>query len=645
MELTQDQNRSSTWLRFSIAGFGCSVLCARIAAGPVSVRDLAMELSAFAVLGLVAQLGHKGFLAGPISRAATGAVGVSVGGAAIFSVLHFGFSAELGTAAPISAAISFGGWGVMSGVLWLSRPAWIAPAFVVTLVMTYVAGWSLREALAPDLGPWFAMGALMVLGVPLAFKNAGVVLFALVAAIMALVPGEARPAPPAAWTGTGPANAGPDVVLIVADTLRADTSQTLSVHGRLARMGSDLSPAHAASTWTLPSTASLLTGQPVAVHGAGRQRDGSTTALRSDVPTLAERLAQAGYDTAAVLAANPFVSDTFGLARGFQVYDYHGSHSRGFDPFPGTPGVGYPAVTYLLHRIAYRLSWQPLARLLHPLSPNDNAAAVTQRALQLLKTRRRDRPLFLWLQLMDVHAPYTDAYELALPPNGYSRLMTKQEHGSDELGCCYGDGATQALFRRAYTHQAGHMDRALNRFIDELGPPPQRGRLLILTSDHGEEFWEHGAFGHGHAFWQGVTAVPLVIAGLRAAPRSVSEPASQLDVVPTVLHAAGLSTDGLPGTDATEPLDSRRVIVTNLLYKSEQTHAVRQGALKLIAGGGGNLLFDLERDPAERENVCERRPRECANLDRDGGAVDRQGESVKIPAAKLEALRSLGYIR
>jgi len=451
------------------------------------------------------------------------------------------------------------------------------------------------------------------------------------------------------WTADGPVPEGPDVFLIAADTLRADASAEMALHARLAADGVDLSPAQASSPWTLPSMGSVLTGNSVSAHGAMRLPGGGYSAIRRDVPTLAEHLADAGYDTAAVLARNPNVAERYGFARGFALFDFEGRGLKPWSLFPLWGNRSFPVLHQLVGRIA---DSTPVAWTLgrRRFLRKSTASEVVERARWVID-HRRERPLFLWLHLMDPHVPYLHLHERELTDAEHARL-DRLRHESPEGDAWFDDERNRDLVRRIYRDEVARMDEALVELIDSLGPAPPRGRLIVLTADHGEELWDHGGFEHGHSFHQEVTGVPLVLSGLDGAA-SVETPASLIDLAPTILRAAGLSADGCDGVDLAEGAGPRSLAVENLRYAPdgagqgadwESWFAVRDGELYLHDRGERALLFDLSADPGERNDLSGERPDDVERMRERKPTAARTGEAVELGADEREALRALGYM-
>lgn len=209
-----------------------------------------------------------------------------------------------------------------------------------------------------------------------------------------------------------------------------------------------------------------------------------------DGPVLMERFAEAGWATAAI-TRNPWLSEANGFAEGAGVFDAVGE-----------------------------------AR----------AAASTARALDWLRGATRDRSGMLFLHHMDPHLPY-DA------PGPLPGDLAASDLGRPELR------AERQEQVAAYDAEIRYTDASLGELWRGLQQLPGES-LLVVTSDHGEELWEHGGMEHGHTLHAELLRVPLVVAGDRVPARAAQEaPASLLDVAPTVLAWAGLDHPDLPGRD------------------------------------------------------------------------------------------------
>ncbi len=421
-----------------------------------------------------------------------------------------------------------------------------------------------------------------------------------------LAPGQLK----ACWSVpeiTGERLDGPNLLVISIDTLRADrlgcygyargTSPNLDKF--LAR-GAVFEHAISAAPWTLPSYASLFTGLYPASHRAGvvtgreklwgrdeiAQGKGQkiSETLRADVPTLAALLKDAGWRTAAFYN-NPFIDPVRKIDRGFEQY------------------TGYQY----------------------------NASSGVDLAQKWIDAHSSSR-WFLFLHLIDPHHPYA-------PPAPYDERFAGlsvepiPDWLPDRAALVAGPvGAeTKKHLSDLYDGEIAFADAQLGRLFDALEKSGELARtLVVFHSDHGEEFWEHGGFEHGHALHEELLRVPLAIVfpprlngGMRIPSR-----VRTVDVFPTVLELLGLPVpekiDGqslLPLFD-TEAPEARDALSEGILWGDREIKSYARSTLKLVASGSADdRLFDFERDPEERENVA---------------AVPTYAEPVKAIRALLE---------
>ncbi|RME22565.1 MAG: hypothetical protein D6798_15465 [Deltaproteobacteria bacterium] len=487
-------------------------------------------------------------------------------------------------AVSVPVVMDFPGAGPFVGVLVLlsavlglrtalrAVPRWLGPRAAIASLLAMVGlTWAveiLSQGHSPQ--PWQAAGlgagAVLLLGLG---RWAGL------AIPLVLIGG---PSPEERWTADGPVPDGPDVVLLTVDTLRADHAANMEVVARIASDGVVLE-GQAASPWTLPSMATLMTGLEPHHHGAGRDAGGAFHGLAPEIPTLAATLAAAGWDTAATIE-NPFVGSAFGVPRGF-------ARVREIGPLP----FALPKQP-LSDRS--RLWEASLASLLGMLPPLPDGADRHVADVADFLARRRDRPLLLWVHLVEPHLPYHHAIDLDIGLGRRLALATLVRQAEDQP-----PPENLAELRLAYDHEVQVADRALCAVLDLLGPPPARGRIVVFTADHGEEFGEHEGWEHGHSMFQELLAVPLVIGGIEGV-----EPgrAGLVDVAPTVLAAVGLAGQDLDGRDlAGGPTTVIRSSAP--LYGPVDLRAVLAGDRKAIGSGEGITAYDLRADPGEQRPV------------------------------------------
>ncbi len=635
--------------------FGAEVVLARATGFPLAARDLG--LAAAVAVGLAAAGAAVAAilpLAALVRVRALGAaaalpVALVAGGIPFYALPPGGMRNS------VAGALALASLGLGAASARAARPGRL-PAFavLVPLAASALASWGLGPGELPSPRALLAVGCgwgllALLAGIGRARATAGTgSLGPFVAAALAAAFALAGPlrfsGAPVAWTAAGPVPDAPDIVLLSVDTLRADVAREMELYARLAAEGAAFVDVQASAPWTLPSLATLHTGLAVDAHGAGRLASGERSGISAAAPTLAERLAQAGYDTAAIVARNANVGRSFGFDRGFALFDYGGDlvARTALPRNAATQALRPVAVHALVSAFPSSLAAPLAARLELPLA--DGAEGVVERALAVA-AQRRERPLLLWLHLIDPHRPYRHVQGSAAPRQLRERLarLTIAQLRADRL---WTTAAGRDALWAAYRFEVAVVDRALLGLLDALPPAGPRGRIVVLTSDHGEEFLEHGALEHGHTLYQELLAVPLVISG--AGPSTHTAVAGLVDLAPTLLAAVGLPRDGLPGRDlfAALPESEPSYVSRNLLYGDmpEAPVGVRRGRWKLVASPGGRALYDLERDPEERSDRSAKDPRLARELAAQAGKRAEMGPALSRSAQDLEALRELGYV-
>lgn len=423
----------------------------------------------------------------------------------------------------------------------------------------------------------------------------------------------------------------PDVVLVIADTLRADR---LSSQGgpegltpyidRIASAGVRFTEARSHAPWTLPSTASLLTSLHPLEHGAGG-RLGAFTRLDEDVSTLAKSFRDAGYATHAVVNVMFLDPRTFGVTRDFETVDNVSFESN----------------------VEVR-----------------SAHATTQAALDWLDAREDDRPVFLLVHYFDPHCVYA-------PPHSFREQWAAPEDrdsdwtfGTRAEMVAIRDGryapSPQILARaeKLYDGEVAYLDGELGRLEAGLA---QRGvaaadDVFCLTADHGEEFGEHTGFEHGHTLFDELLHVPLIVRAAEQLPTGVVEaPVRLVDVAPTLLELTDLP---LPeqfvgrslvplarGADETP----RPTLAHGNMWASPLRAWVADGWKLIEADGVPPRLYHVATDPRESRNRAAEEPERLAAMQAELEAVSRgmqalrRGEEAELDPAILEAMRGLGY--
>ena len=423
--------------------------------------------------------------------------------------------------------------------------------------------------------------------------------------------------------------ARPNLILISIDTLRADrlgcygydrpTSPSLD---RLASEGVLFERATANSPWTLPSHGSMLTGLFPKNHGLTR----NAALLSASIPTLAELLSASGYVTLG-LSSSIFVSERNGLHRGFD--------------------------RFRRELVGDRVSDETYAR------------AQVDQAIQWLEDLPGSSPFFLFWHNYDLHSNYTPEssfralFERPLESSvdGTTAQLQAFRRGELELS-----GADFARLGDLYDGEIREFDQELGRFLAYLEESGLReDTVLVVTSDHGEEFGEHGGVLHGRTQYQEVLHVPLVVAG-PGIPGSRRVPGlTQLsDVFSTLLELSGTESPPVDGTSLVRAWSEgprfpgpERLSFAEADHRNEENdikRAVRLGEWKLLLDrlSGESRLFDLRSDPGESIDVSDREPeiaeRLLAALERYQAGGATVAESRTLTDDEIATLRSLGYI-
>jgi arylsulfatase A-like enzyme len=413
------------------------------------------------------------------------------------------------------------------------------------------------------------------------------------------------------------ANGAPNVLLIVLDTVRArslgmygydrDTTPELS---RWAARGVTFEYAYSTAPWTLPSHVSMFTGRWH--HEMSADWDDP---LDEGLATLAEHLAGRGYSTAAFTANPAYTTWETGLGRGFAR----------FDDFPQSPSqmVGSSALGMLIgcgtrNELGCRLR-EPLGW--YELLGRKPADRVRADFTNWVDGNAADRPFFAFLNFFDAHAPY-------LPPPPFdTRFGESLPRGNPMHLDLPGWEWTPDQIRAeqdAYDGAIAYMDAQVGAMLDDLDA---RGILddtiVIITSDHGEEFMENGVMTHGNSLYVPSLHVPLiVINGTRVpAGQRVDTPVSVRDIASTVCDLTGSDPATFPGTPLSaywadgapgpEPiyakLSGRTFRPEHYPVSRGDLHSVIDGSHHFIRRGDGQTeLYELMADPWEHDNRIDR---------------------------------------
>lgn len=457
----------------------------------------------------------------------------------------------------------------------------------------------------------------------------------------------------------------PNVIVLLIDTLRADH---LSTYGykrptspaidALAANGARFDAAYAAAPWTRPSVTSLMTS----LYPSSHDVQSEWSKLPNDVPTLAELMKSRGYRTAA-FSANRQVSPMFGLGRGFDTF----WNSKLPTLLAQTSMGGWRK---LLRNFV-------LAKLLASAHVDDahgawslratDAATVNKEVVHWFDREPQTSPYFLYVHYLDPHHPYSApeddlnpekldqlalhrVVDIPVKRRPYPLTQFDEPNASDLAGI-------QAL----YDAEIRYVDREIGRLLDTLRA---RGLLdntyVVVTADHGEEFYDHKQWLHGNSLFEELVRVPLVISGPNIAARAVDAPVSLLDVLPTIAEWTGapppfaVQGRSLNAALSGGELDRARTI---FFERNEEPvlRGIRSGDQKLIEldheGGPTWLAYDLARDPHEQASeVRDQLPPELLRTLLEGSAKEAgallrsRSEYVELKGGTRETLKALGYV-
>ncbi|MFC7176992.1 sulfatase [Halosegnis marinus] len=373
----------------------------------------------------------------------------------------------------------------------------------------------------------------------------------------------------------------PDIVLVTVDSLRADCVGFLGDDTPATpNMDAVADEANVSTAATTPSSHTRAS-VPAILTSQYAHRFFNNFLHDVETPTIAQRLSEVGYSTAA-FHSNPLLSRHFG-------YD------QGFDTF--SDGLRYVERTRL-PETATRL-YSKLIRLLRRF-PYQPAETITRQAIDWLSEHQARGPKFLWVHYMDPHGPYAlnrdQGYidKLRSERLWHKAVSEPESVTTDEV----------KRLREAYHKEIEHTDRELAPLFDAIETYTD-AVCTVLTGDHGEEFREHGEFTHMPKLYEEVTRVPFVLDLPHDDEVQTPEPISSLDIVPTLVgQMDDVSVASFEGVDLTAPEVNRTVVISETNPDSgDPLVGLRNEQYKYIAGGPEPELYDLEADPVEKTNL------------------------------------------
>ncbi len=471
------------------------------------------------------------------------------------------------------------------------------------------------------------------------------------------------------------------VIVISLDTTRPDH---LSAYGyarpttpnlkRLADEGVRFDAARSTTSWTLPAHMSLFTGLPPGLHDVLIDFH----VLDRGHRTLGQIFQDADYRTMGVFSA-PYVHGHYGFDRGFDYYE-----KGTLDP--------------MLFDLTREQRRQEALATEHRSHTEVTSGLVVDRALALLKNSQDPRNL-LFLHFFDPHYDYRAPRRLAkvfTDPGYHGPITGENVTGRTDLVHASMPPEDREQLLALYDAELAFVDENIGRLLDALREQGRLDRtLIVVTGDHGEEFFEHGRFGHRNGLTEQTLHVPLIVWGKGLglpAGRVVSEPVAIYDILPTLIDYAGLPEEpGLYGRSLrplieggslpARPLSAaltfiphepqgwyelHRAVAVNGLKLVSRVHVrwspstERNLAGEVIDGSELVQVFDLVGDPLEqRDLMLSDDPADRARVELVRGAWDAEWDRQKaeharfspqgVPAGSdigmslLDQLRALGY--
>lgn len=617
-------------------------------------------LSGGALIGWTAGALESAFLAAYLDLVVVDPLGESLdiawryalAGAAGGALGWLGMRALRGRRASVSGALGLAtfGLGFLVAGDWvhevvLAATPFLAPvslaASCAVVILAALLGGLLARALGARPGRTAALLALVALG-------------AQGTAVLGATPAGRRYSdhPPPADPATHP-----NVLMIVIDTLRADR---LSCYGyprptspeidALAERGVLFERAYAQAPWTRASVASLLTS----LYPASHRTNSIWERMAESLVTLPEVLREAGYRTAC-FSANENVSPVFGFDQGFED----------FWIFRPSQLLRYTAWGRIEDWVREKRGWGRQAMAFD----GSDSESVNEKIFSWADRVERDRPYFLYVQYIDPHSPYHAPEDLINeePPDAddmYRRgkiphtcapypfeVWPEQEEGIVE--------GIEALYDAEIRFVDRSIGRLLRRFEDQGW---LENSYVVVTADHGEEFYDHGQLGHGQSVFDELVRVPLIVVGPGLAPARRVEPVELIDLFPTVIDWAGLKSPQSVHGVSLAPLlagGSGEQFRTSWLHRVDEVDPVAGllvGTEKIIEVRHEDqvrtLLFDLASDPREQHDLSAERAERFGQLLEQLEAVRRlsaslgpgRSESVDLDDTTLRRLRDLGYV-
>ena len=470
-----------------------------------------------------------------------------------------------------------------------------------------------------------------------------------------------------------------DVLLVVVDTQRADALtpygspiDTTPFLAELAERGVVFENAFSPAPWTVPAMYSMMTSLHPREHGINTGANlGSRVVGQPSLPpvarTLAEEMSEGGYETFGV-CTNFHLGAKFGFDQGFDVFV---GDDFSFLPFPNR---AVHSISEQVRSSRKHFTWVHYFDPHYPYRTNAPWFSQWNRS-----------PFGSYNQLS--HAEVARVYREVnhIPPGDpLPRERLRRLHKIGVLGSMRPflffsymknqvsspDDPRARFLQAAYLSELRRVDAAMELALAELGVDDRT--LVIVTSDHGEEFYDHGDLGHrnSNSLYQELIRVPLIVVlpDRRAAGEVIEEPVGTLDLMPTILELAGLPVpEDLSGRSLVPLIEGdeqgRRDFHSEVMTfappnrrpgDKDQIRALVRFPWKYIHDYRKNSgeLYDLSADPRERNDLADEHPHRAAEMRREierwkESTVPRWKTTIRRPLDReaAERLKKMGYIQ
>lgn len=429
----------------------------------------------------------------------------------------------------------------------------------------------------------------------------------------------------------------PNIIYVTIDALRADhlgaygyeKARTPNIDA-FAAEGVLFEEMNSQASWTFPSFASQFTSMyPTDLNLSVDNKHISNMYTRfvdDKYVTMAEAVQAAGYRTQAI-ATNPWLRPEFGFAQGFdgfkQVDDAKMFHFSKLGELSLLSVARQVPALYDLIRQGYTAITGNAGE---PLVWDIRADRVTAEATGWLR-QNQDAPFFLWVHYVDPHYPFDPPADFRPTVDNVTaeRLNYLSSYNEEDV---YTNRARlrpedKEATIQLYDGEIAYNDVYFGQLLDEIDALGLRDNtVIVLSADHGDEFWEHDGYQHGHTLYDELIRVPLIIRGpgAFAEPRRVTDDVQAVDLLPTFVElAGGTIPEQVRGRSLLPLLQGQSEPVYNFaeaLFLGVEQKAVRGQGFKLIHNLYDDQyeLYNLEQDPDEQNNLVDQEPDQVEKL-------------------------------